>query len=132
MILLQAASLFSQATKDDYLKKNKKQKKLATILLAGGGAFILAGVIYPRGDAEHSTSPFYSVVTYPNVGTKAALILTGGVAMLSSIPFYISSGRNKRRAEAISFNLHNQQILFSQEGSLIAKRQPAIRLKVPL
>ena len=135
LIILQAVTMFSQAqvSKEAYLKKSKNQKKIGTILLAGGGALVLAGFLYPRGDYEQNITQYYATKTYPNDGTKIALAGTGVAAMLASIPFYIASGKNKRRANAISINIHNRQIVLPQQGSdLVVRLQPSVTVRLPL
>ena len=40
-------------TKTDYLEKSKKQKKAASILLAGGAGIIITSFIIPKGELLH-------------------------------------------------------------------------------
>lgn len=138
LLLLQGITLFSQVqtspmtVKEDYLKKSKNQKKVANILLIGGGALVATGLIFPRGEEERDMSAFYIYANYKNDGISAVLILTGTVAMLSSVPFYLASSKNKRRARAITVNMQNQDILIPSNSTLILKRQPSVTLKLPL
>lgn len=54
--------------------------------------------------------------------------VSGIVITLSSIPYFISSGKNKRKAATVSFN--NQKIVLPQIGGFIVKTQPAITLEI--
>ncbi|HEU5164061.1 MAG TPA: hypothetical protein VFU29_00905 [Chitinophagaceae bacterium] len=90
----------------DYLQKSKKQKKTAMIFLGGGAALIVTSLVIPQGEPTGSQfdpigGGFYE--GYKNDGIKGALVLTGVVSMLGSIPFFIASGKNKKRAISISF-----------------------------
>ena len=102
-ILIVAASTFCQQTNPvpalinhDYLQKSKNQKKAAWIMLGGGAALVLTGVLLPRGE-KTGWNPI-SGDEYENDGVCAVFGLTGLVSMLGSIPFFISSGKNKRKA----------------------------------
>lgn len=72
----------------EYLQKSRTQKV---------GAFILLGVglttltLISRGHASFDALPI--------------LAIAGTAATLASIPFFIASGRNKKRAMAVSANL---------------------------
>ena len=61
-----------------------------------------------------------------STGPVIVAAVGAGVA-LGSIPFFISSAKNKRRAAAISFN--NQKILFPLQRFLVLKTQRAVTLK---
>lgn len=132
VVLLQAVTLFSQVSKEDYLKKSKKQKSMGNIFLAGGGALVIAAFLYPRGDYEENITLYYAKKTYPNDNIKIGIAVAGAAAMLGSIPFYISAAKNRKKAEAVSINLHNQKIMLPHDGNLIAKIQPGVRFRVPL
>ena len=74
--------------KTDYLVKSKNQKTAAWVLLGGGTALI--GIGFLIGDSKNST--------FDDAATGAVL---GGIGLLStigSIPLFIASGKNKRKA----------------------------------
>ena len=135
VLLMQAITLFSQTQesqqlKADYLKKSKNKKKAANILLVGGGVLVVTAFIFPKG-AEIPGS-IVSPTSYKNHGIRGALFYTGALSMLSSVPLYLSSAKNKRRANAVSLNIHNQKILFPLQGNLMVMNQPAVRVRVGL
>ena len=75
-----------------YLKKNKRQKKTAWILLGSGMALIAGGIVIAsqQRDAEYA---------------GVALVLVSGpglVTSLVSIPLFVASGRNKRKAMIVN------------------------------
>src|SRR6187455_2275752 len=95
LLLALPAASFCQKTNDtipavktDYLLKSKNQKTAAWVLLGGGTALI--GVGFLIGDNKNST--FDDAVT----GTFLAGI--GVLSTIGSIPLFIASGKNKRRA----------------------------------
>jgi hypothetical protein len=51
--------------------------------------------------------------------------------MLGSIPFFIASGKNKRKA-ATTLGFDNQNLLFPLKGAFVSKRQSAVTLKIGL
>ena len=75
--------------------KARKQKTAAWILLGAGAGLATTGFII----GSSSTSFDDNKLT-----TGAFLIITGGIAMVGSVPFFISSGSNKRRAELMLKN----------------------------
>ena len=70
----------------DYLEKSKKQKTTGFILLGGGVAMITSGAIA----MPNSTS---------KGGTEGLIIFGGLTISTASIPFFILSGSNKRKAK---------------------------------
>ncbi|MEO7263288.1 MAG: hypothetical protein ABIW38_00175, partial [Ferruginibacter sp.] len=95
------ASLNYSAPQKDYLQKSKKQKTFAWVLLGSGAALVVAGVAIPKGEKDGFDILTWSD-TYKNEDIKAALILSGALAMGGSIPLFIASGRNKRKALSAS------------------------------
>ena len=55
---------------------------------------------------------------------------TGVTVSLSSIPFFISSGKNKRRAMSLSLKM--EQVPQLQIASLVNKPNPSVILKIRL
>lgn len=128
-LLLFIGKSFSQTTspaisKDFYLRKSKNQKKVATILLAGGAASILTGALISRGEP--------GFVYDENDGIKMTFVGIGTLSMLASIPFYIASSKNKRRANAATLSFNNQKVIFLQQNTFVLKMQPALTLKLRL
>lgn len=127
LVLFLTASAFSQTqnaafSKEDYLQKSKSQKTTGWVLLAGGTTMAVAGaIIMDNSDIFDSNS---------NFDMGGYLFLGGLAADLASIPFFISSAKNARKAATISFNF--QKMYFPQHNTFVAKVQPAITLRIPL
>jgi hypothetical protein len=139
VLLILSASSFSQQekrsaglSKEDYLQKSGKQKRAANIMLGGGAVLLITGIVIPKG-AQMDTDeiyPFFTVTSYRNDGIRAALAITGILSMLGSVPVYIASGKNKRRAMAISFK--NERTVQMQKGAFVHQPVPSITIKLSL
>lgn len=111
----------------EYLKKSKTQKKNAFIMLGGGAALFLTGIVIPKGELVHSG---FLGDDYKNDGIKGGLELTGIISMLGSIPLFIASSKNKKKAMSVSFkNNPSQQI---QRGSFVNRSVPSLTFKIHL
>jgi hypothetical protein len=86
----------NQSDIDRLLKKSKNQKVTAWSMLGGGTLLVIIGfaispnVAYDQSGNEETSAHAGSYVTG-----------AGLLSMLGSIPFFISSGKNKRKARAM-------------------------------
>lgn len=136
MLLILTAASFSQQnnpstslTKQDYLLKSKKQANTALILLGGGAALVGTGIIFPKGEYE-GTSFIWGIDTYSNDSFVGVLLATGSLSMLGSIPFFIASGKNNRKAMNVSFK--NEMTPQLSKRSFVYKPVPSLTLKISL
>ena len=105
-------------SKEDYLVKSKKQKTAAWILLGGGVALWGAGIIV----ATKSEADF------TEVGAGGIIATIGVLATIGSIPLFIASARNKKKALTVSFkNGITKQYL---NGYTVSRYYPAISFAV--
>src|ERR1700741_2560430 len=95
LLLALPATSFCQKTNDtvpvvktDYLIKSKNQKTAAWVLLGGGTALI--GVGFLIGDSKNAT--------FDDAGTGVVLGGIGFLSAVGSIPLFIASGKNKKKA----------------------------------
>ena len=105
------------------------------ILLGGGAALIVTSLVIPQGEPtgfqiDPISGGFYE--GHKNDGVKSALGITGVVSMLSSIPFFIASGKNKKRANAISASLKTDNVSFIRDYRITRISYPALSLKFTL
>lgn len=85
----------NKMTRQDYLQKSKNQKTTGWILLGGGTAMAVVGaIVFGQSDWLSEDDP--------NTDLGGFLFVGGIVADLVSIPFFISSSSNARKAAAIS------------------------------
>ncbi len=119
--------------KSDYLKKSKNQKTAAWILLGGGAAFTVTGYIIGLNSA---VSSFGNIITTGRPGKTftagTILFFTGTAAMLSSIPLFIASAKNKRRSMAATafFKMETAPVIL--RSSFVQQSYPAISVKINL
>jgi len=93
------------------LQKSRKQKTTAWILLGGGVGIAVAGLIIEgTGDAVNALNNFNKRVN----GFETFLII-GGASTLSSIPFFIASGKNGRKANLM---LKDENVFFNPQLNL--------------
>ena len=119
----------------DYLQKSKKQKRTAMIFLGGGAALIVASLVIPQGEPtgfqiDPISGEFYE--GHKNDGIKGALVLTGVVSMLGSIPFFIASGKNKRKARQASLAINIEEMPVFRGGAISILSFPALGVKIDL
>ncbi len=112
------------------LKKSKSQNTAAWLLLAGGTAMIITGgVIWANEvDKKSENDPLAALYT-----TKGSLITAiGFVAALGSIPLFIASGKNRRKAAAMSGSLRLNDASILQGYTLRRINYPALSLTISL
>ena len=104
-------------TKQDYLKKSKKQKTAAWILAGVGTLSVILGTIEVNPDyGENNNSSFF---------------LVGGlVAIGASVPLFIASARNKKKGMSLSFK--NNTVPRLRNNNLNNSSVPSISLRVGL
>jgi len=120
-------------TKQDYLQKSKKQKTAAWILLAGGAAMMITGGIIWSNAVEDNVDPDnpLSPLLAPATTTKGTgLVFAGLLVSAGSIPLFIASGKNWRRAASVSLNY--QKVQQVQNSAFVSRSLPSLTLKFSL
>jgi len=108
--------------KTHYLVKSKNQKTAAWVLLGGGTALI--GVGFLIGDNKNST--------FDDAATGAVLGVIGFLSAVGSIPLFIASGKNKRKAMKATTFIKMENVRIIQYHSFVRASYPAIALKIKL
>ena len=104
-------------SKEHYLQKSKNQRTVGWVLLGGGAAVGIAGLIVATDDIwDEPDGP----------GTELALFIAGATSSLASIPFFISAGSNSRKAASLS--MESQRYIIP--GKEFSGMQPALSLKI--
>ena len=138
LIFLMAFGIYSHAqqipadtvkTRAYYLAKSKSQLTAGWIIFGVGAAATLTGVIVKTAQVS-----FYIVTigtSSYNSNAPAILMIAGGACMLGSIPLFISSHDNKRKAIELSIAPKMEE-----NGELVqmytGRYQPAISIKLNL
>jgi len=145
LMLIIPAATFCQSTpidipaiKTDYLKKSKNQKTAAWILLGGGFALTTTSMLMaaPKVTEDYG-NVFASVFTGEPVPendytAENILLITGTASMLASIPLFIASKKNKRKAIDMSANIKMENARMIQNQSFVQTSYPSIALKIKL
>lgn len=114
-------------TRDYYLAKSKSQKTMGWIMLAGGTGLVIAGIAV--GDSDTNNDP-NELGFGPDFEVGLWLLGGGLIVGAGSIPFFISSANNARKAATIS--IINQKILIPRDNRLLSRTQPAISIRIDL
>lgn len=107
-------------TKDEYLTKSKNQKTTAKIMLAGGASLILIGLAVGNRDES-------------SFGEAGAGVIMGGIGVLSmigSVPLFIASSKNKRKAMELAFI--NEKVPFPRSGGFTKLSCPSLAVRIRL
>ena len=127
LFLLMPPTSFCQKTNDsvpvvktDYLAKSKNQKAAAWVLLGGGAALIGAGFLI--GDSKNST--------FDDAATGAVLGGIGVLSAIGSVPLFIASGKNKRKAMKATTFIKMEDTGMIKNQSFVQTSYPVIALKI--
>jgi len=82
---------------EDYLKKSDAQHNSALLLLIGGGCMVGGAFIWAGSHSGDNAS-------YEDYDAPGFLALGGIACMIGSIPLFIASHRNARKAREVSFH----------------------------
>jgi hypothetical protein len=145
LLLLFSTACFCQSTsnelpvvKTDYLKKSKNQKTAAWVLLGGGFALSVTSTMMaaPKA-AEDLGNAFAGIflaepIPENNYTAENILLVTGTASMLASIPFFIASKKNKRKAMNVSANIKMENATTFRNQAFVQTSYPTIALKIKL
>jgi hypothetical protein len=127
LLLALPVASFCQQTNDtvpsiktDYLIKSKNQKTAAWVLLGGGTALIGLGFLI--GDSKNAT--------FDDAGTGIVLGGIGFLSMIGSIPLFIASGKNKRRAVKAATFIKMETAPSFQKQSYLQNSYPAFSVNI--
>jgi hypothetical protein len=118
--------------KMDLLRKSRNQHTAAWILLGGGFAVTTAGIVVATTEVTHDLVNIFNPEEQKSSSTGAVLIIAGTITMLTSIPLFISSTNNNRKARAITVLLKKEDYTALRHSSFIRLSYPAISLKFDL
>lgn len=145
ILLIFPTAIFCQSTTNDlptvttdYLKKSRNQKTGAWVLLGGGFALTTTSILIatPKAaeDLTYGFGGFLSGEPAPqnDYTAESILLVTGTAVMLGSIPLFIASGKNKKKALNMSANIKMEKATIIEQQSFVQSSYPAIALKINL
>ena len=133
IMLIFSMTVFSQQTtpppavNTDYLKKSKTQKTIGWVL-AGGGTVTALVSLTSFNFLNIFRSMFGDEEGDDNIKRGETAFYIGSLAALSSIPFFIASSKNKKKAASLSFK--TQRIPGLQQRNFVYHSYPALSLKL--
>jgi len=143
LLLAMSPTTFCQKTNDsvsvvktDYLVKSKNQKTAAWVLLGGGFALTTTSIIIGTSKAVEDYGYFLGGIwvgepaPQNNYTAESILLVTGTAAMLGSIPLFIASGKNKKKAMNMTTNIKMEKATIIERQSFVQSSYPAIALKI--
>lgn len=129
--------LFSQTfaqemTKQDYLEKSRKQKTTGFIMAGSGVVLIAVGSILFADDVADTAISCTYLNCSSDSGMESGMVISavGGLAILGSIPVFISSGKNAKKAAQLSFR--NKPTYFPKYVGNTPRAIPSLSLSIPL
>jgi len=99
-------------------------------LLGGGSVLLLTGFIIPQGEVTQENLFWFD--EHKNDNVKSACVLSGTLAMPGSIPFFIASSKNKRKAEGMAVLLKTEKLTSFQHLSFKQISYPALSVRITL
>jgi hypothetical protein len=122
IVFILPATSFCQKTTDsvpvvktDYLAKSKSQKTAAFILLGIGATTLTIAAV---GDLD--------------LDVLGAVVVVGGAATIASIPLFLASGKNKRKARNMTTNIKMEKSTIFEKQSFVQRSYPALSFNIKL
>lgn len=127
---LYSQTIAQEMSKQDYLDKSRKQKTTGFILAGGGVVLGIIGSAIISEDADNCATVYGCSAVIIEFGSGHALVIIGVLAAAGSIPFFISSGKNARKAAQISFK--NEPTYIPKYVGNIPRAIPSLSFSIPL
>ncbi|PZR24767.1 MAG: hypothetical protein DI535_21065 [Citrobacter freundii] len=106
---------------EEYIKRSRRQKRTALILLGTGVALITTGIAVAYANDDDAIKAGVSLVLIGGTGLTISLI---------SIPFFIASARSKRKAKEMSSSIELLQSPFAMQTGIGYRTYPGLKLKL--
>ena len=139
LLLVIPAASFSQSTPDhtplvkaDYLKKSHNQKTAAWVLLGGGGLLFTIGAVISANDVANDLGNIFNSNYQQSSDAGPILLVAGCITMLGSVPLFVASSKNYRRARTASAGLKMEKVPVIYQKSFVQNSYPALSLKINL
>ncbi len=126
----QQTSSVPTATKEYFLKKSSRQKTTGFILLGGGVAVATTGMILGLSSVDEAIVGAFNNETNDTFTAGSVLLVIGAASMLSSVPFFIAAGKNKRNAMAATAFIRLDDHPVLHQNSMTKLSYPAIGVKI--
>lgn len=117
---------------EDYLKKGKGQRTAAWVLAGAGTTCIATGFAIGFGQVLNALATLFTTESSNYNNTGEVLLFSGLVMLGGSIPLFIISGKNMRKAReaGVSFKLDDRWQL--NGIAMTRKFYPALQFRIPI
>lgn len=113
-------------TKEGYLLKSRNQLRAALVIAGVGSAMILVGGAVGLDDVGGIMD-----AGDKNNSNLSGILIYGGIAIAAvSVPFFISSNKNKKKAGRLS--IQPQAGISIKNGTLVDRTVPSLNLRMKL
>lgn len=113
----------------DYLQKARNQHTAGWLLLGCGTTLTIIGLVVGGNDIEGAVEDFFSGTATRSGGSGEVIFYTGLVAMAGSIPLFIASSRNRKKAVAVlSIKFDNATLI--RKVAYVNKTLPSLTLQI--
>ena len=114
-------------TREDYLLKSQKQKRISLAVGIPGAVILSVGSILYLSEFDNGL-PGGTNYNANKSNTGEALMYIGGGIILAAIPFQIASRINRKKAMAITFK--NQRTPNVSQNHIVSKFNPSVNLAI--
>jgi hypothetical protein len=116
--------------KTDLLAKAKKQNTTGWVVFGTGFTITSIGLIMVTNEVKNDLYNIFSPEKQKNSSAGTVLVIGGAAGMLSSIPFFLVSSKNQKRAAIAFLKLESQHEL--KKASFVTSSFPALGLRISL
>lgn len=117
------AQVENGSTYEEYMRKSKNKKTAAWVMLGGGAAVGITGLAISIKHFSLSGEASSTEVA------GASMFLAGAASMLGSIPFFVSSKKNKKKAMQLQVQ---PEALRINNKNIPNTTYPALSVKIPI
>jgi hypothetical protein len=116
--------------KTDLLAKAKKQNTAGWVVFGTGFTITSIGLIMVTNEVKNDLYNIFSPEKQKNSSAGTVLAIVGTAGMLSSIPFFLVSSKNQKRAAIAFLKMESQHEL--KKASFVTSSFPALGLRISL
>jgi hypothetical protein len=116
--------------RNDYKLKAKNQNTAGWVILGTGFTVFTIGLAIEMSEVTTDIAYALTFQEREHRSTGTTLLIAGGVTMLSSMPFFLASSRNRKRVATAFHKMESQTTL--KDHLLVKTSFPAVGIRVSL
>jgi|GEM_PF-963176 hypothetical protein len=110
----------------DFLRKSKNQRTTGFVLLGIGTAVGVAGALI----VDNSTNDQNPTGIIAQAGAGGTVAVVGSLVALTSVPFFISAGSNKKKANRMSAGISFEKFMGERVSATYLNYYPALTARL--